>query len=110
MGDALTARDASTTVLKLHDDGTDVSGVLASNDRPVVLVYRDLARFPWAQRVAAAILAARPDTVCVDMGWPGIAPTGAGTVVAAHGSGRVNALAVAEILVPRPVPTAGRSS
>jgi beta-N-acetylhexosaminidase len=110
MGDAVTARDASTTVLKLHDDGTDVSGVLASNDRPVVLVYRDLARFPWAQRVAAAILAARPDTVCVDMGWPGIAPAGAGTVVAAHGSGRVNALAVAEILVPRPVPTAGRSS
>jgi beta-N-acetylhexosaminidase len=110
MGDALTDRDPSTTVLKLHDDATDVSHVLAAVDRPVVLVYRDLARFPWARRVAAAILAARPDTVCVDMGWPGVAPAGARTVVAAHGSGRVNALAVADVLVPQRIPAPGRPS
>ena len=101
MADALTAREAGTTVIALSDSDVDVSSVLATAaGRPIVLVFRDLARYTWARSLADAILAARPDTIAVDMGWPGVLPAGARSIVSAHGGGRVNAIAVAELLLP----------
>ncbi|MDQ1700934.1 MAG: beta-N-acetylhexosaminidase [Frankiaceae bacterium] len=101
MGVVLTARDPGTSVVTLSEDETDVDALLElATGRPVVLVFRDLARHPWAQTLADAVVAARPDAICVDMGWPGALPAGARVVIAAHGGGRVNGLAVAELLLP----------
>ncbi|WP_426560548.1 glycoside hydrolase family 3 N-terminal domain-containing protein [Angustibacter sp. McL0619] len=37
---------------------------------PVVVLVRDAHRHPWAQHLIAQVVAARPDTVVVEMGWP----------------------------------------
>ncbi|MDQ1682125.1 MAG: beta-N-acetylhexosaminidase, partial [Frankiaceae bacterium] len=102
MADALSTRDPATSVVGLSEHDVDVSAILASADgRPIVLVFRDLARYPWALALADAIVLARPDTISVDMGWPGQLPNGAQVVISAHGGGRVNAIAVAELLHPQ---------
>ncbi|MDQ1724885.1 MAG: beta-N-acetylhexosaminidase [Frankiaceae bacterium] len=106
MADALSTRDPATSVVGLSEHDVDVSAILASADgRPIVLVFRDLARYPWALALADAIVLARPDTISVDMGWPGQLPNGAQVVISAHGGGRVNAIAVAELLHPQLVTT-----
>jgi beta-N-acetylhexosaminidase len=77
----------------------DVSGVLAAaGARPVVAVVRDLHRHPWMASAVASLLAARPDTVVVEMGVPQSPPSGA-LHVATHGAARVCGQAAAEAIV-----------
>ncbi|MFF3290762.1 glycoside hydrolase family 3 protein [Streptomyces sp. NPDC003023] len=78
-----------------------VSQVLdAAADRRIVAVVRDVHRHPWMADALAALLAARPDTVVVEMGLDRAAPTGA-LHIATHGAARVCGRAAAEVIVGR---------
>jgi beta-N-acetylhexosaminidase len=65
--------------------------------RPLVVVARDATRVGWVGRAVAALLAARPDAVVVEMGLPGPVPAARGWV-ATGGASRASALAAAEAL------------
>ena len=65
--------------------------------RPLIVVVRDAHRHPAARAMITGLVAARPDTVVVDMGLPLWRPPG-GVHVATYGAARVNAQAAAELL------------
>ncbi|MFR9674251.1 glycoside hydrolase family 3 protein [Streptomyces sp. TR06-5] len=69
----------------------------AASGRRIVAVVRDLHRHPWMAGAQAALRAARPDTVVVEMGVPAALPDGA-LHLATHGAARVCARAAAEVL------------
>lgn len=77
----------------------DVSDVLtAAGSRPLVAVVRDVHRHPWMSGALTALLAARPDTIVVEMGVPQSPPAGA-LHVATHGAARVCGEAAAEAIL-----------
>ncbi|MCK1797386.1 glycoside hydrolase family 3 protein [Streptomyces sp. XM4193] len=81
-------------------EGTEAlaARVLAeAGERTIVGVVRDVHRHPWMAEVLAAVVAARPDTVVVEMGVPQAPPTGA-LHLATHGAARVCARAAAEVI------------
>jgi beta-N-acetylhexosaminidase len=65
--------------------------------RPLIAVVRDAHRYPAVQAVISGLVAARPDTVVLEMGLPLWVPP-AGVHVATYGAARVNAQAAAEVL------------
>lgn len=84
-------------------EGTDslVQRLLATaGERKVVAVVRDVHRHPWMSDALGALLAARPDTIVVEMGVPQAVPTGA-PHIATHGAARVCGRAAAEAIVGR---------
>jgi beta-N-acetylhexosaminidase len=75
-----------------------VSALLAeAAGRSVVIVVRDAHRHPAAAAATAAILAARPDAVVVEMGLPVWRPAG-GVYLATFGAARTSSRAAAEVL------------
>jgi beta-N-acetylhexosaminidase len=72
----------------------------AAGDRRIVAVVRDEHRHPWMAAALDALLAARPDTVVVEMGVPQSTPRGA-LHVATHGAARVCGQAAAEAIAGR---------
>ncbi|WP_128982963.1 glycoside hydrolase family 3 protein [Streptomyces roseicoloratus] len=78
-----------------------VDAVLAAaGDRRVVAVVRDAHRHPWMSGALDALVAARPDTVVVEMGLNESAPRGA-LHIATHGAARVCGRAAAEVITGR---------
>lgn len=74
------------------------AGVLrAAGERRIVAVVRDAHRHPWMTEALDAVLAARPDTIVVEMGVPQAEPRGA-LYIATHGAARVCGLAAAEVI------------
>ncbi|MEV7067276.1 glycoside hydrolase family 3 protein [Streptomyces collinus] len=69
----------------------------AAGPRRIVAVVRDEHRHPWMASALDALLAARPDTVVVEMGVPQAAPRGA-LHIATHGAARVCGRAAAEVI------------
>jgi beta-N-acetylhexosaminidase len=69
----------------------------AAGDRRIVAVVRDEHRHPWMTTALDTLLAARPDTVVVEMGVPEAAPRGA-LHIATHGAARVCGRAAAEVV------------
>ncbi|MER5717134.1 glycoside hydrolase family 3 protein [Streptomyces sp. NPDC002132] len=69
----------------------------AAGERRIVAVVRDEHRHPWMANALDVLLAARPDTIVVEMGVPQSPPRGA-LHVATHGAARVCAQAAAEAL------------
>jgi beta-N-acetylhexosaminidase len=69
----------------------------AAGARRIVAVVRDEHRHPWVAAALDVLLAARPDTVVVEMGVPRAAPRGA-VHLATHGAARVCGRAAAEAL------------
>lgn len=69
----------------------------AARDRRIVAVVRDVHRHPWMADALDALLAARPDTVVVEMGVPQAPPRGA-PHIATHGAARVCGRAAAEVI------------
>jgi beta-N-acetylhexosaminidase len=65
--------------------------------RPLVAVVRDAHRYAEARDVVTRLLAARPDTVVVEMGLPVWRPPH-GRYVATYGAARISGLAAAELL------------
>ena len=64
---------------------------------PLIAVVRDAHRYPAVQAVVSGLVAARPDTVVLEMGLPLWVPP-AGVHVATYGAARANAQAAAEVL------------
>lgn len=80
--------------------GTDSAAadvLAAAGERRIVAVVRDEHRHPWMAAALDALLAARPDTVVVEMGVPRATPRGA-LHVATHGAARVCGRAAAEAI------------
>jgi len=75
----------------------------AAAGRPLVVVVRDAHRYQAARDVVTRLLAARPDTVVVEMGLPVWRPPHA-VHVATYGAARISGLAAAEILGLAPAP------
>jgi beta-N-acetylhexosaminidase len=73
------------------------AAVARAAGRPIVVVVRDAHRYPVAREVVTRILAARPDTVVVEMGLP-LWPPPAGLHIATYGAAHTNAQAAAELL------------
>ncbi|PPS85286.1 glycoside hydrolase family 3 protein [Streptomyces sp. MH60] len=69
----------------------------AAGSRRIVAVVRDEHRHPWMAAALDVLLAARPDTVVVEMGVPRAEPRGA-VHLATHGAARVCGRAAAEAL------------
>ena len=65
--------------------------------RPLIVVVRDAHRYAAVQDVVSGLVAARPDTVVVEMGLPLWVPP-AGVHLATYGAARANAQAAAEVL------------
>jgi beta-N-acetylhexosaminidase len=86
------AFDAST--------GSAAAVLAAAGTRRIVAVVRDEHRHPWMAAALDALLAARPDTVVVEMGVPRSTPRGS-LHVATHGAARVCGQAAAEAIVGR---------
>ncbi|MFP3988020.1 glycoside hydrolase family 3 protein [Streptomyces sp. E11-3] len=78
-------------------DSTPASVLEAAGDRRIVAVVRDAHRHAWMSSALDALLAARPDTVVVEMGVPQAPPRGA-LHIATHGAARVCGLAAAEAI------------
>ncbi|MEU5365954.1 glycoside hydrolase family 3 protein [Streptomyces sp. NPDC005925] len=77
------------------DAGHDA--LAAAGARRIVAVVRDEHRHPWMATALDTLLAARPDTVVVEMGVPQATPRGA-LHIATHGAARVCGRAAAETL------------
>ncbi|MFI5703824.1 glycoside hydrolase family 3 protein [Streptomyces xanthochromogenes] len=80
--------------------GTDAAAadvLAAAGERRIVAVVRDEHRHPWMAAALDALLAARPDTVVVEMGVPRATPRGA-LHIATHGAARVCGRAAAEVI------------
>ncbi|MFI1254151.1 glycoside hydrolase family 3 protein [Streptomyces netropsis] len=81
--------------------GRDAAGteevLRAARGRRIVAVVRDAHRHPWMAEALAALVAARPDTVVVEMGLNQAPPVGA-LHIATHGAARVCGLAAAEVI------------
>ncbi|MGR8008358.1 glycoside hydrolase family 3 protein [Streptomyces hypolithicus] len=69
----------------------------AAQERRIVAVVRDAHRHPWMALAVEKLIAARPDTVVVEMGVPQ-AQLRAGLYIATHGAARVCGRAAAEVV------------
>ncbi|MER5223366.1 glycoside hydrolase family 3 protein [Streptomyces flaveus] len=69
----------------------------AAEGRRIVAVVRDVHRHAWMSGALDTLLAARPDTIVVEMGVPQSPPRGA-LHIATHGAARVCGLAAAEVI------------
>ncbi|WP_326588088.1 glycoside hydrolase family 3 protein [Streptomyces sp. NBC_01294] len=86
------------TASGLYPEGASAGDILAAaGERTVVAVVRDAHRHPWMTEALDALVAARPDTVVVEMGLPMAAPRGA-VYIATHGASRVCGRAAAEVI------------
>ncbi|MEU8889644.1 glycoside hydrolase family 3 protein [Streptomyces sp. NPDC048442] len=85
-----------------YDAGTATAAAIlaAARERRIVAVVRDEHRHPWMAAALDELLAARPDTVVVEMGVPQSTPRGA-LHVATHGAARVCGQVAAEAIAGR---------
>ncbi|MER5210906.1 glycoside hydrolase family 3 protein [Streptomyces sp. NPDC002838] len=79
------------------DEDTARTALRAAGPRRIVAVVRDEHRHPWMAAALDTLLAARPDTIVVEMGLPQATPRGA-LHLATHGAARVCGRAAAEII------------
>ncbi|MFE3555863.1 glycoside hydrolase family 3 protein [Streptomyces sp. NPDC059193] len=86
------------TASGVYPEGVSAADVLAAaGGRTVVAVVRDAHRHPWMAEVLDALVAARADTVVVEMGLPQSPPRGR-LYIATYGASPVCGRAAAEIL------------
>ncbi|MCX5011791.1 glycoside hydrolase family 3 protein [Streptomyces sp. NBC_00555] len=86
------------TASGVYPEGASAGDILAAaGDRTVVAVVRDAHRHPWMAEALDALVAARADTVVVEMGLPRAEPRGR-LYIATHGASPVCGRAAAEIL------------
>ncbi|MFI6355726.1 glycoside hydrolase family 3 protein [Streptomyces sp. NPDC050743] len=79
-------------------EGGGPQALAAADGRRIVAVVRDEHRHDWMRSALDTLLAARPDTVVVEMGLPQAAPRGA-LHIATYGAARVCGVAAAEAVV-----------
>ncbi|MEE1757308.1 glycoside hydrolase family 3 protein [Streptomyces sp. SP18CS02] len=91
------ARMLPGTVTGTYADASVEHVLREAGERRIVAVVRDAHRHPWMTRALDGLLAARPDTVVVEMGVDQAPPRGA-LHIATHGAARVCAVAAAEVI------------
>ncbi|MEU5973292.1 glycoside hydrolase family 3 N-terminal domain-containing protein [Streptomyces sp. NPDC047315] len=97
-GDAYTLENAEGAESAVGGAEKLVGDVLAAAaDRRIVAVVRDVHRHPWMAQALDALVAARPETVVVEMGVNRSRPRGA-LHIATHGASRVCGRAAAEVI------------
>ncbi len=79
-------------------DDAGAAVLAAAGGRRIVAVVRDEHRHDWMRSGLDTLLAARPDTVVVEMGLPQAAPRGA-LHIATYGAARVCGVAAAEAVL-----------
>jgi beta-N-acetylhexosaminidase len=93
-----------TTVVRLGSDARIADVLAGAAGRTPVLVCRDPHRHPWLRDLLAEVVAARPETVVVEMGVSVGGPTGAASAVqpsvhlSTYGAAAVCGQAAAEVL------------
>jgi beta-N-acetylhexosaminidase len=93
----LTANEGE--VLGVDHPGARPADLLArATGRSLVVVVRDAHRHPWMVDLVETLVAARPDTVIIEMGLPVWQPHHPGPYIATYGAARVNAAAALELL------------
>jgi beta-N-acetylhexosaminidase len=97
LGRSLAARCPGATIRALHEEDR-LDGLAGAGGR-VVLVLRDAGRHAWQQRIAEQLLELRPDSILVETGLPGWAPSRPAATVATHGAGRASLEAAADLLL-----------
>ncbi|ANS67853.1 sugar hydrolase [Streptomyces lincolnensis] len=78
-------------------DDAGTAALTAAGPRRIVAVVRDEHRHSWMATALDTLLAARPDTIIVEMGLPQSTPRGA-LHIATHGAARVCGRAAAEVI------------
>lgn len=82
----------------VYPKGSSAADILAAaGNRTVVAVVRDAHRHPWMTEALDALVAAKPQTIVVEMGLPRARPRGA-LHIATHGAARVCGKAAAEVI------------
>jgi beta-N-acetylhexosaminidase len=97
-------RDPAATATRVAegDDRAVASALLAAGGRPLVVVTRDAPRRPAQAAALRTLLAARPDAVLVDMGWPaGDALPPAAARITTYGASPACGEAAATVLLGR---------
>jgi beta-N-acetylhexosaminidase len=96
VGEFLARRLPGTSVARV-EEGDELSAVVAKGTgRALVLVVRDIHRYPWMADALAATLAVRPDAIVVEMGVP-VSISGS-THIATYGAASASGRAVADLL------------
>ena len=102
LGQVLAEALPGTQVVRLTAAPENLAELLdAASGRSLVVVSKDAHRHGWVSGTEAAVLAARPDAVIVEMGLPDGVSGAAGSFIATHGAARSNAVAAAEVLLGR---------
>ena len=102
LGSILAQRGADAAAISVGSATGDLVELVAAHPgRRPILVVRDPERHGWQRELADAFVAARPDAVVVDVGYPGWRPASAGLpILTTFGAGRANLVAAAERLSP----------
>jgi beta-N-acetylhexosaminidase len=95
VGEPLTRLDPSTTVSLVTATADVAADLSRAEGRPLVVVVRDACRHRWQLGHLQRFVAARPDLVTVEMGWPGPDPLPGAAVIKTFGASRVSGEAVA---------------
>jgi beta-N-acetylhexosaminidase len=90
-------REISTLTPTAELPGLVVRLLAEAAGRSLVVVVRDAHRHPAAAEIVSRLVAARPDTVVLEMGLPAWRPA-AGPYVASYGAAYSNSRAAAEVL------------
>jgi beta-N-acetylhexosaminidase len=99
-GAVLAERLQGTETVALDESSSGVADVLSRRgDRGLVVVVRDAHRHGWMREAAAALLAAAPDSVVVDVGIPVWHPGEARGYIATFGGSRVSYEAMTDRLL-----------
>jgi beta-N-acetylhexosaminidase len=91
------AAAANTAAAAANTAAAAANTAAAAAGRPLLVVVRDAHRYPVAQSVVLALLAARPDAVIVEMGLPVWRPPAQAYLVT-FGATHASSLAAAEML------------
>ncbi|MER6014644.1 glycoside hydrolase family 3 protein [Streptomyces bluensis] len=86
-----------TETASFAGEGAAQAALASAGARRIVAVVRDAHRHPWMDAALDTLLAARPDTIVVEMGVPQSPPRGA-LHIATHGAARVCGRAAAEVI------------
>ncbi|MGH9247468.1 MAG: glycoside hydrolase family 3 protein [Acidimicrobiales bacterium] len=101
MAAELAPLDPASTAQHLSN-GDDVDPALdRAFGRALVIVTRDPHRHPSQARHLAKLVAARPDAVVVDLGWPSARTAPGPTRIVTYGASRASRRAASELLVGR---------
>lgn len=104
---AVARRWPGTRTTSVSSERELLDALPTADGRALWVSTRDPHRHDWMAPALAAVLAARPDAVVIDTGWPGwTAPSGT-THVVTNGAARVTAERVVELLTGTTVPDPG---